>query len=664
MKFSDIFQYLNKQALGAAASAGVLLLAGACANIGNPTGGARDEDPPIFLGANPPQGSLNVNKTRLSLTFNEIVNVKDPTTKIVVSPPSRQIPRVMSTGKRVNITFDSLQPNTTYTIDFADAIEDNNEANKLTGFAYTFSTGPTIDTLRISGMVLDSRNLEPQQSILVGVQENLHDSAFTTLPLLRVAKTDDRGRFTIRGLKEGTYRVFALNDRDGDYKYANPEEDMAFYEVTVSPTAERIETTDTIYNELTADVDTVHTRMRTRYLPNDILLRTFNSQIRPQYLTKYERLDTTKVFLKLNTRSEELPKLDIINPDGETLEGAILERNLTNDSLVYWLPDRLVHVDSLRIAATYMRTDSTGGLSLTTDSLRFFYNRPKPKKVKKSDEKKKISVEDSIKAITLPINFSGSTQDVYLPVTFDVPEPLQSLDTAAFHLEMMVDTVWMPAKEKFRLTQRDSVSPRHFLIEYPWAYETKYRIKVDTLAAVGMYGKPTRPVEHTFTTKKEDEYCSLAFDLTGLDPGIPAFVELLTSGDAIVRAEKVVDNHVLFRYLTPGKYYARVIEDFNGNGEYDTGNYDLHLQPDLAYYYPKVINIKKNWDKEEQWDVFAVAIDLMKPDAIKKNKPAADKKDRFKNNRNNEEEEEEEVFDPTANPFDPNTRNRRKTGAY
>ena len=119
---------------------------------------------------------------------------------------------------------------------------------------------------------------------------------------------------------------------------------------------------------------------------------------------------------------------------------------------------------------------------------------------------------------------------------------------------------------------------------------------------------------------------------------------------------------VTFRYLSPGKYYARIIEDFNGNGEYDTGNYDLQLQPDLAYYYPKVINIKKNWDKDEQWDVFAVAIDQMKPNAIKKNKPAQDKRKRDENNEY--EEEEEEVFDPTANPFDPNRNTRRKTGAY
>lgn len=662
MKSENIRQYLNKNTLGAAGCAAVLLLATACANIGNPSGGPRDEDPPIFVSADPPIGSVNVNKTKLTLTFNELVNVKDAFSKVVVSPPSRQVPRVTSVGRRVNVTFDSLAPNTTYTIDFADAIEDNNEANKLTGFAYSFSTGPEIDTLRISGMVLDSRNLEPQQSILVGVHENLNDSAFEKVPLLRIAKTDDRGRFTIRGLKEGTYRVFALNDKDGDYRYANPEEDVAFYEVTVSPSAERVETTDTIYNELTAEVDTVHTRMRTRYLPNDILLRTFNSQIRPQYLTKYERLDTTKVFLKLNTHTEVLPDLKVILPEGETIEDAVIERNLTNDSLIYWLPERLVHVDSIRIAASYLRTDSTGGLSMTTDSLRFFYNRPKPKKAKKSDEKKKISVEDSIKAITLAINFSGNSQDVYMPITVEFPEPLKSLNKSAFHLEYMVDSIWKPVRDPYELTQRDSVSPRNFLIQYPWAYDTKYRLQVDTMAGIGIYGKPTRPAIHQFSTKKEDDYCSLTFEISGMDPGIPAFVELLSSGDAIVRTEKVIGNKVIFKYLAPGKYYARLIEDFNGNGDYDTGNYALGLQPDLAYYYPKVINIKKNWDKEEQWDLFAVAIDLMKPDAVKKNKPAQDKNNRFK--KTDEEIEDEEYFDPTANPFDPNTKNRRKTGAY
>lgn len=639
----------------------VTLFAAACANIGNPSGGARDEDPPLFVSANPPQGSLNVDKTRISITFNELVNVKDAFSKVVVSPPSRQVPRVASVGKRVTVTFDSLLPNTTYTIDFADAIEDNNEANKLQGFAYTFSTGAELDSLRISGMVLDSRNLEPRQGILVGVHENLNDSAFVKVPLLRVAKTDDRGQFTIRGLKEGTYRVFALDDKDNDYKYENPEEDIAFYEVTVTPGSETVETTDTVYNTL-GEVDTVTNRMRTRFLPNDILLRTFNSQIRPQYLSKYERIDTTRVFLKFNTRAENLPKLNIINPAGESLVGAVGERNVTNDSIVYWLPERLVHADSLRIAATYLRTDSTGNLSEVTDSLRFYYNRPKPKKAKKNDKAKKISAEDSIKAITLDVLFKSTQQEVNMPVEFEFATPLSSLDTSAFRLETLVDSTWKPVKDAFSLQPRDSVSPRNFKVEYPWAYETKYRLVADTMAAIGIYGKPTRPISHEFTTKKEEDYCSLTFQLSGLEPGIPTFVELLSGSDAVMRAEPVENNSVTFRYLSPGKYYARIIEDYNGNGEYDTGNYDLQLQPDLAYYYPKVINIKKNWDKEEQWDVFAVAIDQMKPNAIKKNKPAQDKRNRQENNEY--EEEEEEIFDPTANPFDPNSKNRRKTGAY
>lgn len=639
-----------------------LLTAASCANIGNPTGGPRDEDPPVFLSANPAPGSTNVERTRMTLTFNELVNVKDAFQKVVVSPPSRQIPKVSAIGKRITVTFDSLMPNTTYTVDFADAIEDNNEANKLQGFTYTFSTGGEIDSLRIAGMVLDSRNLEPRQGILVGVHSNLNDTAFTRTPLLRVAKTDDMGRFTIRGLKEGTYRVFALEDKDNDYTYANPEEDIAFYEIAVTPSAERTEAADTSYNQLTGELDTVTFRQRTRFLPNDILLRTFNSQKRPQYLSKYERIDSTRIFLKLNTRSESMPGMEIVSGGSGPLAGAIVEKNFENDSLVYWLPEPLVRTDSLRIAASYLRTDSTGNLSMTTDTLRFFTNRPKAPKKKKDNKKTKISVQDSIAAITLAVNFLGSQQDVDKPVEFEFATPLARLDSTAFILETKTDTVWRRASGHLLITQRDSVSPRHFEARYPWAFGTTYRIVADTMAAIGIYGKPTRPIAHEFTTKKEEDYCALTFNLTGLEPGIPAFVELLSSADAVIRSEKVRNNAAVFRYLAPGKYYARLIEDANGNGIYDTGDYEEQRQPDLAYYYPKMINLRKNWDKEEQWDVFAVAIDKMKPEAVKKNKP--EQKGRKRNNNEEEYEEEEEIFDPTANPFDPNQKNRRKTGAY
>lgn len=275
-----------------------------------------------------------MNRERLTLTFNELVNVKDAFTNVVVSPTSKSTPRVSTAGRRVTIEFDSLAPATTYTVDFGNAIEDNNEANKLQGFTYTFSTGPTIDTLRIAGRVLSARNLEPQQNMLVGVHSNLNDTAFSTQRLLRVAKTDDRGRFTIRGLAPGRYRVFALKDNDNDYRYSSPEEDMAFYDLTVEPSTVETTATDSVYNRITGAVDSVVTRRRTQFLPNDIVLRSFNSELRQQYLSKYERLDSAKVFLKFNTRASALPSVRVLGQPHRTSIGT-LEASEKLDSLVW-----------------------------------------------------------------------------------------------------------------------------------------------------------------------------------------------------------------------------------------------------------------------------------------------------------------------------------------
>ena len=179
------------------------LLAG-CASIGNPSGGRRDETPPRLLRARPADGSLNFNGNRIVLDFDEYVNVKDPTTSVVISPPGDAMPRVSAQGRRVSVNFtDSLLPNTTYTIDFGSAIEDNNEGNKLENFSYSFSTGDHIDSLRIAGMVLSAEALEPMQRKIVGVHSNLADSALTKLKFDRVARTDDRGRFSIEGLAPG-----------------------------------------------------------------------------------------------------------------------------------------------------------------------------------------------------------------------------------------------------------------------------------------------------------------------------------------------------------------------------------------------------------------------------------------------------------------------------
>lgn len=653
---------------------GALLLA-ACANIGTPSGGPRDEDPPIFVSGTPAPGSLNVNKEKIVLTFNELINLKDAFQKVVVSPTSKSVPRVTSQGKRVTIEFDSLAPNTTYTVDFADAIEDNNEGNPLQGFTYTFSTGPELDSLRISGRVLGARDMEPQQGILVGVQlpwtgTEHPDTAFKKTRMLRVAKTDDRGRFTIRGLASGDYRVFALEDKDGDYAYSSPEENMAFLDVTVTPTTSSAIALDTIYNKLTGKIDTVKQRERTIFLPNDLVLRTFNSGLRQQYITKYERQDSTRLFLKFNTKRDSMPRVRLLGYHPDTYIGT-LERSERMDSLVWWITPELIHRDSLKLIVDYVRTDQTFKPKAISDTLDFFTKRlPVPKK-KKNEKKPKLSTADSIAAITTSFKMlTTAQQDVHLPLRFEVPAPLERFDSTAIHLSMMVDSLYVPVTKNFIFSRPEQGNPRLFAVDYEWDYGGKYKLEIDSLAATDIYGKPTRPLQHEFTVKESGEYCSLLFHLNGLPADVPAFVELLNASDAVERTERVIDSEAFFPFLSPGKYYARVIIDSNGNGVYDTGNYDERLQPELAYYYPKPINVKKNWDKEEQWNLWELPVDMMKPMQVTKNKPATDKRARNRNKGNdNTEEEEEDYFDPTANPFDPNDkaakrRRNRTAGSY
>ena len=201
----------------------------ACASMGRPEGGPIDETPPVFVRSTPRPGAVNVERDRITIEFDENVQLKDAMNKVVVSPAQKTMPKISAAGRRVTINLmDSLQPNTTYTIDFTDAISDLNEGNELDGLAFDFATGPTIDTLAIAGMVFEAENLEPAQGMLVGVHSNLSDTALTKVAFDRITKTNQLGQFVIRNLKPGTYRIFAINDVNRVYKWDRTE-DIAVY---------------------------------------------------------------------------------------------------------------------------------------------------------------------------------------------------------------------------------------------------------------------------------------------------------------------------------------------------------------------------------------------------------------------------------------------------
>lgn len=663
----------------------LLVLAGVagCASIGNPSGGPRDEQPPRFLRANPAPGSANVplKIDRIRLDFDELVTLKDAFSKVVVSPPSTSVPRVTSSGHSVFVNFqDSLLPNTTYTIDFSNAIEDNNENNPLENFSYTFSTGEIVDSLRIAGIVASADALEPQQGKLVGVHRDLGDSAVYVSRFDRVAKTDDRGRFSIEGLAPGQYRVYFLDDTNSDYLYSSPEEAFAFSREIITPYAETTVTSDTIYNLKSEKVDTVVERQRTVYFPNNILLRSFLTSRKQQFVSKYERQDSTRIYMEFNA-PQKLPGVGIVG--APTLaDWAVIERSAGNDTLTYWIKHpSVISTDTLRLHFDYEKLDSINQYVAISDTLRFTTPKARQAKaaVKKEDKKKKKDDEETTDSVEAPptrllaVNFLAiQPKEVYTPLIFETEQPLAALDTANLRLEVMVDTLWQPIGRiwpgatlqlpdtlrpaelqnvkdisKVPSLEQDSLNPRRFMIEYPWAYETQYRLIADSLAMRSIYDISTGPVSQEFKTRAENEYCSITLKITDWPAGLPAFVELLESSDKPLRRAIVENGTAHFPYLRQGKYYFRIVNDLNGNGIMDTGDIMENRLPEETYYYPKAINIKQNWNKEESWEVFAVPVDEMKPSALLKNKPTR-RKGETQQRETDEDEEEENLFPSAA----------------
>lgn len=662
----------------------ILIIVEGCASIGNPSGGPRDERPPRFVGANPAPGSVDIplDKERFVLNFDELVDVKDPTTKVIVSPPSAGIPRVTAQGRRVIITFrDSLLPNTTYTVDFADAIQDINEGNPIKNFAYSFSTGPDVDSLRIAGRVISAKEMEPMQLKLVGLHRVNDEDDLTALPdpenfnqsihknlftkkFDYVGRTDDRGRFSIEGLAPGRYRVYALDDTNSDYIFSNADEEVAFADVIVSPSSTEAIATDSIYNLKTGTLDTILQRRRTVFLPNDMVLRSALSRRAQQYIEKYERIDSTRINLLFHVPNLEMPELHIVGvPDGP--DRYVLERSAGNDTISLWLKSpSLVSTDTLRLSVGYQRLDSVQNYILKTDTLRLTTDRTAINKARRqaqqelerqakqlakeakrnksgSDGKAADSKNDSvaIKNPTLRVDFTqSSNMDIHRPLIFQTSVPVVSIDTTGFRLEQKVDTVWkeiaMPP------IRRDSLNPRLFRIGDSWKPATQYRLSVDSLAIKGMYGLDNGKIEHEFTSKEEKQYCSLKLHISDWPSGRPAFVELLDGSDKPVAAEPLKNGYVYFPLINPGKYYLRIVDDLNADGKWQSGDPLINLQPEATYYYPKAINIKQNWNKEETWNVFSTPVDLMKPEAILKNKPKQPKN--RPNNKNTSATDDEE----------------------
>lgn len=630
---------LFRRLLGVAAIAAALY---SCASVGRIEGGPLDEEPPHFVASSPTPGALHNNKKKIVIEFDEFIKLDKPNEKIIISPPQVQQPEIKASGKKIVITLqDTLKANTTYTIDFGDAVQDNNEGNPLPRFAYTFSTGERLDSMSVSGTLVNANNLEPIKGMLVGLHSNLADSAFTKLPLERVGRTDSRGRFAIYGVAPGKYRIYALQDADQNFAFSQPTEVIAFNDSIIIPAMESRIGQDTVWRD-SLTFDTIVDHKYTHFLPDDVLLRSFKEQYLNQRLAKSERLTPQKFSLYFTAPADSLPLLKGLNFDER--DAFIVEQTTgRNDTLHYWIKDSLLYKqDTLKMSLSYLYTDSLKQLVPRTDTLRLV-SKLKPKtekeiekereeKEKEKEKKKKKGEVEKPDTEFLPVDvYAPSAMDVYDYITLTFSEPLASLDTAAIHLKQKVDTIWQDVPFDF---SRDSLDFKRYNVYAEWKPDVSYSFEVDSTAMHGLYGLFTDKVKKEFKAKKLEEYGQIFYNVHGADS--LAYVELLDAQDKVLRTVPLVDGKADFYFLNPGKYGARLVNDTNGNGVWDTGNYAEKRQPEMVYYYPQILELKANFDLTQDWDVLAKPLDKQKPEEMKKQKPDEDKKNKKQNNQNNQ----------------------------
>lgn len=611
------------------------LLLVSCAKMGQPDGGWYDETPPKVIGADPTDGGVGVKSKKVSIYFDEFIKLDNPSEKVIVSPPQLEAPEIKAAGKKITVSLvDSLKPNTTYTIDFSDAISDNNENNPMGNFTYSFSTGEVIDTMEVSGYVLEAENLEPIKGILVGLYSDQADSAFKTKPMLRVSRTDSRGRFVVKGIAPGSYRIYALQDMDGNYMFNQKSEKLAFSHDIIVPSCKpdvRQDTTwiDTLHIKSIAQVDYTH------FYPDDIVLRAFTETLTDRYFLKSERKEPNNFSLFFSYGDSILPTIKGLNFNEK--DAFLLEAVEKKDTLTYWLKDTaLVNQDTLRMELAYRMTDSTGVLVDKLDTLEILAKTPYAKRQKQLNKeledwtkkqeklKKKGEPYDSIMPLKpLEVQVGVSSQlDPDKNIRFTFPTPLSKADTAGIHLYAKHDTLWYRAPFEFKPVPNKL---REYELRGEWRPDIEYSLEVDSAAFEDIYGLATKAIKQGFKVSSLDEYGTLLVNITSLNDE-PLLVQLLNGQDQVVKEVKAINGVAEFYYLKPQKYYLRLIVDRNNNGKWDTGCYDEDQQAEEVYYYPGAIECKAKWDVTESWDPKEKPLSRQKPGAITKQKPDKEKK--------------------------------------
>ena len=622
---------------------GLTSLIAACANQGaGPDGGPYDETPPHIVGMTAPERLQNGKRTKFSLVFNELIKVDNPTEKIIVSPPQIETPEIKVSGRRITVELlDSMRPNTTYTVDFSDAITDNNEGNPLGQYTYIFSTGQTTDTMQMSGYVLNAEDLEPVKGILAGLYQQHHDSLFAQRAFDRVARTDASGFFSIKGVApDRDYRLYALQDADGDFHFTQPSEMLGFLHNDLRAGAFR----DTRYDTLWVDsvrYDSIRIIPYTHFTPDDLVVRAFKVDVNTRHYLKAQR-DVPEWFTTFFTGpSRKRPIIQGLNFDAR--KAFVVNASAGNDTLTYWLADTtLLRQDTLRFAYTYDNwDDSLAQMLPKTDTLELVpkttfakraaneakelekWNKQREKREKRGDFSKS---QPPMVALQLRADVSSSlVPNRNILIQFD--QPLQHFDMKKLHLRLKKDSTYHDAPYALDTVPNNILAYR---LRAEWRPGQEYQLVIDSAAMTSLYGRVNLATDNKFSIAKLEDFGTVFLSLSNAHES--TVVQLLGSDGKPVAQAPTKNGRAEFYYVQPGKYYLRCFFDRNGDGKWTTGSWSPRRDPEEVYYFPKEIEVRANWDLNESWDVTALRLDKQKPDALVKQRSDKQKIDTHQRN--------------------------------
>ena len=535
----------------------VAFLAQRCANAVAPTGGPKDTTPPVVVAAVPENQSTHFIGKKIEITFDEFITLENANQNVMISPPLKEKLDIKLKNKTVVVKFkENLVPNTTYTINFGAAIKDLHEGNPFKDYVYSFSTGDHIDTLSITGKVVDAETMKPIENAYVGLyaadRDNLDSLPMTTAPNY-ISKTDKEGQFSLNGLADKSYRVFALKDANANLYFDLANEASAFHDMLVSPS---------------------------------------DSTLKPITLRMFTEVDSTQVLLEKKLIEEGLLRFVFRHP---AKDAVIMTPEMLPDTFnlvtthsaaydtVWWYFTPNVK-DSLWVQVKYD--------TVINDSSRY--------SLKFKDKKGRNKKTEPLKVKNNLIGRGALVHDDTLTLTFSEPIVRYAMrDSAVFKCDTLVfyDTLaFEPADEqgmKYRLVN-------------PVADDVSYHIEIPDSVFFGIRNRTNEAIKLDFHVVNDDEYGNIY--ITVMPPkGMKQVVVQLTNESGKVVKEQVItkNSEVMFDYLMPAKYKLRAILDADGNGKWSTGNYHRHTLPETIIDYIDVLDLKAGWDIDlsDPWEL-------------------------------------------------------------